>query len=92
MRLDRITLAGAVLAVIAVLSVAAFISRNPFQPFEYAPPTDRFLDTSQDVGVEDSRFMWSFRTMDLMAQAFVIFAASMACLAILGAAGKEEGR
>lgn len=90
MRLDKITVAGAILAIMAVSSAAAFISQNPFQPFVYAPPPDHFIDVSQDVGVEDSRFMWSYRVTDLMAQALAIFAASVACLAMLGLAEKRE--
>jgi len=34
--------------------------------------------------------MWSYRSMDLIAQAFAIFAASAACLAMLRSEEKEE--
>lgn len=91
MHLDRISVASAILVVIAVVSVTAFIVQHPFESFVYATPPDRFINVTQDIGAEDSRFMWSYRTTDLMAQAFAIFAASVACLAMLRGGEREDG-
>lgn len=90
MRVDKITVAGAVLVIIAFAALLAVIVQHPFQNFSYALPSDRFISVTHDIGPEDSRFMWSYRSMDLIAQAFVIFAASAACLAMLRSEEKEE--
>jgi multisubunit Na+/H+ antiporter MnhB subunit len=91
MPVDRISIAGAVLAVIALLFITVFIMQQPFQSFVYAQPSDHFIDISQDIGAQESQFMWSFRVTDLMAQALAIFAASVACLAMLRGREKEGG-
>lgn len=90
MRVDKITVAGAVLVIIAFAALVAVIAQHPFQTFSYALPSDRFIDVTHDIGPEDSRFMWSYRSVDLIAQAFAIFAASAACLAMLRSEEKEE--
>jgi len=90
MRLDKITLAGALLAIVAMAAVVAVIAQHPFPSFDYATSSDHFIDINQDVGPQDSQFMWSYRSMDLIAQALVIFAASAGCLAMLRIAEREE--
>jgi hypothetical protein len=90
MKVDRITLAGVLLVILAMAAVVTVITRHPFQPFSYAVPLNRLIDVTHDVGAEDSSFMWSYRSMDLIAQAFVIFAASAACLVMLRVGEKEE--
>lgn len=91
MPVDRISIAGAVLAIIALLFITVFIMQQPFQSFVYAQQPDHFIDINQDIGGQDSQFMWSFRVTDLMAQALAIFAASVACLAMLMGREKEGG-
>ncbi len=89
MKADKIFIVGALLAVIAIASFAAFIAQFPFESFAYSDSHDHFIGIEENVGAEDSRFLWSFRSTDLMAQAFAIFAASVACLAMLRVAKKE---
>jgi hypothetical protein len=89
MHADKISVVGALLAVIAIASFTAFIAQFPFEPFAYSAPPDHFIGIDENVGAEDSRFLWSYRSADLMAQAFAIFAASVACLAMLRVAKKE---
>lgn len=83
MTFDKVSAAGAVLAVIAVASFAAFVLQFPFEPFAYSAPPDHFVGVDGNIGTEDNTFLWSFRVTDLMAQAFAVFAASVACLAML---------
>lgn len=89
MRIDRISAAGAILAAIAIASMAAFVLEFPFGPFAYSTSLDHFIGINENIEAGDSSFMWSFRVTDLMAQAFAIFAAAVACLAMLRDMGKE---
>jgi hypothetical protein len=81
--LDKITIAGAAFALIALASLAYIIVQHPFEAFSYSLPADRLVPISSDVGSEGSVFMWTYRSLDLIAQAFAIFAAAVACLAML---------
>ncbi len=81
--MDRITIAGAALVMIALASLAVLTLQHPFQAFGYAQVVDRLVPITVDVGSEGSLFMWTYRSLDLIAQAFAIFAAAIACLAML---------
>lgn len=90
MKPDGIAVAGAVLALLAVVFFCMILAQTPFPVFKYASASDRFINVTQNVGPADSVFMWNSRTLDLMAQAFVIFAAAAGCLALLRTSDKED--
>jgi multisubunit Na+/H+ antiporter MnhB subunit len=90
LQVDRISAVGALLAVIAVASFAAFLLQFPFESFAYSTSPDHFIGVDKNIGAEESIFLWSFRSTDLMAQALAIFAASVSCLAMLRVVNKEE--
>lgn len=81
--MDKITIAGAAFAVLALAMLVLIVVQHPFEAFGYSLPADRLVPTSSDVGSEGSVFMWTYRSLDLIAQAFAIFAAAVACLAML---------
>jgi hypothetical protein len=90
---DRITLAGLALALLAIGVIVLTISQTPFPMFSSAPGPDRLVNASANVGLNDSRFLWNNLPLDLLAQAFLIFAAAAGCLALLrGDEEKEEGK
>jgi len=47
------------------------------------------LDSAESVEMETTEFLWTYRLIDLIAQAFVLFAAAACCVAILRAEAKE---
>ena len=85
MELNRITLAGLAVALLALGASILIVAQSPFPVFNgsNAPGQNRFVNTSSDVGPSDSHFMWSNLSLDLLAQAFLIFAAAAGCLALL---------
>jgi len=88
---NSITIAGAVLALFMIGLFALILSQSAFPIFKFAASSsDRFINVTQNVGKQDSDFMWTSRTLDLAAQAFVIFAAAAGCLAILRVEKKEH--
>ena len=47
-------------------------------------------NVTQSVGKEVSKFMWESRSLDLIAQALVLFGAAVGCLAILRSEKDEK--
>lgn len=87
---DKITIAGSLAALLTIALFALIVVQSPFPVFKFASSSDRFINVTQDIGPKDSVFMWTDRTLDLVAQAFVIFAAAAGSLAILRTTRKEE--
>jgi hypothetical protein len=81
---DRIRVAGLAVAVLAALIFSMFILEYGFPVFKYAgPPTEPVRNETAIIGPEVSRFLWNYRVIDLIAQAFVLFAAAACCVALL---------
>jgi multisubunit Na+/H+ antiporter MnhB subunit len=80
---DKIGVAGLIMGVLLVIILGVFITRNSFPTIENDALTERSISTTQSIGQETSSFMWTYRNIDLIAQAFVLFAAAAGCLAIL---------
>jgi hypothetical protein len=70
-------------AVFAVFLLSLIAIQQPFPVFNAANQTSNFVDITQDIGGEDSRFMWTNTGLALIAQAFVLFAAAAATLGLL---------
>lgn len=94
MESTRITLAGIALAFLALGAFIVIVTQNPFPVFNgsSAPGQNRFVGTNSDVGPSDSHFMWSKLSLDLLAQAFLIFAAAAGCLALMQPDEKAGGK
>jgi len=89
MTIDRTSLAGLVASLFLVVILGVFIAQNSFPAFLYAPTLKEALSNgqlvpvTQPIGPAESNFMWTNRYTDLIAQAFVLFAAAAGCLVIL---------
>lgn len=90
MKLDRITVAGATLALMTIGLFVLIIAQSPFPTFNPSFASERLINTAGNLGPQDSSFMWTNRTLDLMTQAFVIFAAAAGSLAVLRADERKE--
>jgi multisubunit Na+/H+ antiporter MnhB subunit len=84
MEIDRIRVAGLTAAVLATLIFSTLIVEYEFPVFKYAePPTELVENETEIIGQKVSRFLWDYRVIDLIAQAFVLFAAAACCTALL---------
>lgn len=90
MKLDRITVAGGILALVMIGFFVLIIAQSPFPTFSPSSASGRFINVTENIGPKDSSFMWTYRTLDLMAQAFVIFTAAVGCLALLRITEKKD--
>jgi hypothetical protein len=90
MRIDWVRVAGITVVVSAVLIFSMLIVRYGFPAFEYASPSAELVEVETTaIGPEVSQFLWTYRLIDLIAQAFVLFAAAACCVAVLRAGEKK---
>ena len=90
MKINMILIVGILFALLAVTVFAYVATQNPFPAFKYSTQTNQYLNVTTNIGPEDSRFMWTNNSLNLIAQAFVLFAAAAATLAMLRTNTKEE--
>jgi len=83
MKINALVLVGFLFALITVAALAVIATQQPFPVFKYSTQSDRYVSVTQNIGLEDSRFMWNNNSLNLIAQAFALFAAAAATLAIL---------
>ena len=81
---DPVWVIGTVVSVGILVLVYALIRVRPFQTFGYAQLPPLFAEASPSVVMQQvSQFLWSYRGLDLIAQAFVLVAAALGCIALL---------
>lgn len=93
MEIDRVRVAGLTAAVLAVLFFSMLIVSYEFPVFEYEDtdlPTELVEVKTTTIGQDVSRFLWTYRLIDLIAQAFVLFAAAACCVAVLRVEEEEK--
>jgi hypothetical protein len=86
MEMDKIGVVGLITTVFAVLIFSTLIVEYEFPVFKYADadqPPKLVENKTATIGQEVSRFLWDYRVIDLIAQAFVLFAAAACCTALL---------
>jgi hypothetical protein len=86
MTIDKVTATGLVVSLFLIVVLGVFIIENSFPAFLYASTNElstRAVSVTQSIGGAESNFIWKYRYTDLIAQAFVLFAAAAGCLAIL---------
>lgn len=80
MRIDWVRVAGITIVVSAVLIFSMLVVRSEFPAFDHVEP----------VEIETTEFLWTYRLIDMIAQAFVLFAAAACCVAILRVKEKKK--
>ncbi|MEM2983186.1 MAG: hypothetical protein QXH17_08495, partial [Candidatus Bathyarchaeia archaeon] len=45
--------------------------------------SSEFIETESNIGQISSRYLWRSRTLDVIAQAILLFAAAVCCMAML---------
>lgn len=83
MKLNAALIVCIICAVIAIVLLAIVAVQQPFPVFHRTSGNTSMVDTTQDIGAADSRFLWNEDGLALIAQAFVLFAAAAATLGLL---------
>ncbi len=83
MKINPSLITAAVFAAVAIVFLALAAIQQPFPVFSSsANQTSSFVGITQDVGAQDSRFLWTNSGYALVAQAFVLLAAAAATLGL----------
>jgi hypothetical protein len=90
LKINATVIVGILFALIAFAALAVISTQHPFPEFKYSTQSDHMVNVTQNIGVEDSRFMWDNDGLNLITQAFALFAAAAATLAILSRDAEEE--
>jgi hypothetical protein len=83
MKVNATATIGLLCAILAIAIFALIATQQSFPVFKSSMQTDRYVDITQSVGLEDSRFMWNFDNFALIGQALALFAAAAATLGLL---------
>ncbi len=80
--------AGFTLTILAVLALFVLIFKYEFPASQYTgTPVELSRELvkadTEEIGLEVSWFLWNYRVIDLIAQAFVLFATATCCIALL---------
>jgi predicted permease len=70
-------------AIVAIILLSIVAVQQPFPVFNGSSSNSSMVDTTQDIGATDSRYLWNNDGLALIAQAFVLFAAAAATLGLL---------
>ena len=92
MKINYVLIVGAIFAILFIAFFIFIASQNPFPAFKYASQTSQYVNITSNIGPEDSQFMWTNYDLTLIAQAFVLFAAAAAALALLRTDDKEDSK
>jgi hypothetical protein len=91
MKISWINVSGLSIIVSVLLVILLFVSHYPFPLVEYANLSLVLVTIeTTEIGSEISRFLWTYRLIDVMAQAFVLFAAAVCGVAILRDQGEKK--
>ena len=90
MKINAVFIVGAIFVVLVIVPFVFVTNQSPFPAFKHASQTSHYVNTTSNIGPEDSQFMWTNYDLTLIAQAFVLFAAAAAALALLRANDKED--
>lgn len=95
MGVDRSRVARSTIIVLVLLILLMLIMEYDFPAFEYTgsptePTAELVKNSNAVIGQEVGRFLWNYRVVDLIAQAFVLFAAAVCCLALLKTEEKKR--
>jgi hypothetical protein len=82
MKLNAALIVCIICSVIVIILLAIIAVQQPFPVF-HGTSNSSMVDTTQDIGAADSRFLWNNDGLALIAQAFVLFAAAAATLGLL---------
>jgi hypothetical protein len=79
MGIDKIRIGGLTATVFVILIFSMLVVSYGFPIF----------DSAESFEIKTTKFLWTYRPIDMIAQAFVLFAAAACCVAVLRTEEKE---
>ena len=90
--MDKIEAIGLIISLMAIIAAFIFLSQSSFPTFTYAKSDWVKVRISENIGSETANFIWNYRSLDLLAQAIILFGAAAGCLTILREEKEENPR
>lgn len=91
METRRARVTGVVIIVLTLLISYMLITQHEFPAFKYTNQEHLLeFEDGTTLGQGLSRFLWEYRALDLVSQAFVLFAAAACCMALLSIEGSDD--
>jgi hypothetical protein len=92
-RVNRVLALGLAFLTLFGVFIVALLSRYAFPLFEYSStPSELLRIDMPNLGQMVSNFLWSFRPLDLITLAFVLFGAAACCIAMVREEKEEDLR
>ncbi len=93
LRVNRILALGLAFLILFGTFIVALLARYAFPLFEYSStPSELLRIDMPNLGQMVSNFLWSFRPLDLIMLAFVLFGAAACCIAMVREEKEEDLR
>lgn len=80
---DWISITGTTLTVVGIIVIFSILFSTGFPLFSTTVLETQFVDSSENIGRETANILWNQRSLDLIAQAFLILASAACCVAML---------
>ena len=75
---------GMAVSILAFVLLGRLVLMHGMIVFEYVRAKVQFvLSAAPDIGQQASRFLWTYRLLDVFAGAFLVFVAAACCVAML---------
>ncbi|HJX24333.1 MAG TPA: hypothetical protein VJ574_08040 [Candidatus Bathyarchaeia archaeon] len=92
-KVDRVLALGLTFLVLFGAFIVSLLSRYTFPLFEYSSaPSELLRIDVPNLGQMLANFLWSFRPLDLILLALVLFGAAACCLAMVRGEREEDLR
>jgi hypothetical protein len=82
-KVDWISITGTILTIVGVAVIFSILFSTGFPLFSTTILEAQFVDSSENIGRETADVLWNQRSLDLIAQAFLILASAACCVAML---------
>jgi hypothetical protein len=87
---DWTSITGTILTIVGVVVIFSILFSTGFPLFSTTVLETQLVDSSKNIGRETADVLWNQRSLDLIAQAFLILASAACCVAMLRPLRRKE--
>ena len=87
---DWTSITGTILTVVGIVVIFSILLSTGFPLFSTTVLDTQLVDSSENIGRETADVLWNQRSLDIIAQAFLILASAACCVAMLRPLRKKE--
>lgn len=87
---DWTSITGTILTAVGIVVIFSILFSTGFPLFSTTVVETQLIDSSENIGRETADILWNQRSLDLIAQAFLILASAACCVAMLRPLRRKE--